>query len=474
MSLGETFLDKVRSTVSRYEMIPKESAVVVGVSGGADSTALLHSLWSLKDELRITLIAGHLNHGIRGKEADEDAVFVEELTSRLGVALVKLKVDVPQLRKQMRMGLEEAARKVRYDFLEGLASDARAARIAVAHTSDDQVETVLLNIIRGTGPDGLAGMPAVRDKIIRPLIDISRKEVETYLNENGLSWRTDTSNLDAEYTRNRVRLQLIPFIEEQFNPRIKDAILSLSQLSREESEVVKNDASNAYASSVVRECPQIVTFNARSLGSLSYALQRRCLRRAIETVKGDLLDVKYEQVERIIEKLRSGEEFTLTLPSGIVYAQLVQNELQIFKREIEPQPIIVSQKLQVPGRTIIPEFGVEIETRYVPNNLRPKLRSQVILDAEKLNGPLIVRNWMPGDRIIPFGMTGHKKLQDLFVDMKIPRQERIRIPVITDSEKIVWVAGLTVSELVRVTEDTKEAIWMECKNTPVEVKSVRD
>jgi tRNA(Ile)-lysidine synthase len=173
MSLGETFLDKVRSTVSRYEMIPKESAVVVGVSGGADSTALLHSLWSLKDELRITLIAGHLNHGIRGKEADEDAVFVEELTSRLGVALVKLKVDVPQLRKQMRMGLEEAARKVRYDFLEGLASDARAARIAVAHTSDDQVETVLLNIIRGTGPDGLAGMPAVRDKIIRPLIDIS-------------------------------------------------------------------------------------------------------------------------------------------------------------------------------------------------------------------------------------------------------------------------------------------------------------
>jgi tRNA(Ile)-lysidine synthase len=271
-----------------------------------------------------------------------------------------------------------------------------------------------------------------------------------------------------------VRLQLIPFIEEQFNPRIKDAILSLSQLSREESEVVKNDASNAYASSVVRECPQIVTFNARSLGSLSYALQRRCLRRAIETVKGDLLDVKYEQVERIIEKLRSGEEFTLTLPSGIVYAQLVQNELQIFKREIEPQPIIVSQKLQVPGRTIIPEFGVEIETRYVPNNLRPKLRSQVILDAEKLNGPLIVRNWMPGDRIIPFGMTGHKKLQDLFVDMKIPRQERIRIPVITDSEKIVWVAGLTVSELVRVTEDTKEAIWKECKNTPVEVKSVRD
>jgi tRNA(Ile)-lysidine synthase len=465
--MKDEFVEKINKTISSNRMIEPGETVIVAVSGGADSVALLHALWQLKAELAIEIIVAHLNHGIRGVEADQDQEFVEELCGRLGIRLVVEKANVPALAAEMRVGIEEAARKVRYEFLQRVAKENDAGKIATAHTADDQVETVLLNIIRGCGLDGLSGMPSVRENIIRPLINIYRAEVESYLNENGLAWQIDTSNLSLDYTRNRVRHRLIPFLEEEFNPNVKKAVLSLSRLAKDESEAAQIEAERAFLAVVKAKGLECVVFEASAAKTLPRATLRRCLRMAIETVKGDLLDVEYEQVERIIEWLGAGRDFTLTLPSGKVYAAFADDELSIF-RKTEISRVDFEHRIAVPGRTEIPELGLAIVTEFVHPGRRPENRFQAVMDASKLTGGLTVRPWRDGDRITPLGMKGQKKLQDMFVDLKIPQAERSRIPVITNEEKIVWVAGAAVSERVKITDQTQDALWVEC--LPVETQ----
>ncbi|MBI2842455.1 MAG: tRNA lysidine(34) synthetase TilS [Armatimonadetes bacterium] len=454
------FLATVKSTISRYRMIGRGETVVVAVSGGADSVALLHALWSLRQDFGIDLVAAHLNHGIRGEEADADAAFVQELASGFGVPSVVEKVDLPRIRRQLRMGMEEAARKVRYEFLERVAESAQAARIAVAHTVDDQVETVLLNIIRGTGPDGLAGMPAARGKIVRPLIELFRSDVESYLKENDIAWRVDVTNLELDYTRNRVRLRLIPMLEKTFNPRVKDAVLSLSKLARDEAEVVREEAFRTFDDAAREVGDEAVVFDAERFGALPQAIKRRCLMLAIERVKGDLRDVEYEQVERVIDSLDRGEDFTLTLPSGRVYAALSAGLFRIFAK-VQVQKIDLLRRMESPGRTEVPELDIAIEARFVPPETRPTSETQAVIDLSRISGDLFVKTWRAGDEIVPLGMAGHKKLQDLFTDRKIPRFERQRIPLVIDSEKIVWVVGVIISDTVKVTDKTNMALWME-------------
>lgn len=456
-----SFIENIKSAIWRYSMINRGDVVIVAVSGGADSVALLHVLRNMKSELGIELIAAHINHGIRGEDADQDALFVQELAARFGLASVVEKVDVPAFSRKIRAGLEETARKVRYEFLERVAKDSGAVRIAVAHTADDQAETVLLNIIRGAGLDGLSGMPAVRGKIIRPLIEAFRTDVEAYLRENKIDWRTDITNLSPEYTRNRVRLQLIPMLETEFNPRVKDSLISLSRLARDEAEAAESATELEFRAAAKEAGQESVVLDAALLKNLPKALLRRCVRKAIEMVKGDLRDIEYMQVERIAENVVENEDFSLTLPSGVIYARLTEGELRIF-RIVEPPKIEVERELKLEGTTDVPELGVSFETRFIPANIRPEKASQAVLDPKSITGKLTVRTWKPGDRIAPLGMAGHKKLQDLFTDAKVPRRERGRIPIVADEAKIVWAVGLTISNLARVTKDTELALWIEC------------
>jgi len=454
-------IKNIQNTIRRYSMIAQGDVIIVAVSGGADSVALLHALWTMKSELGIELIVAHINHRIRGEDADQDALFVQRLAERLGLASVVKKVDVPAFSKKIRAGLEETARKVRYEFLESLAKDSGAARIAVAHTADDQAETVLLNIIRGAGLDGLSGMSAVRGKVIRPLIESFRTDVETYLCENQLEWRTDITNLSLDYTRNKIRLKLIPMLEAEFNPRVKDSLISLSRLARDEAEVAESATELEFMAAAKEAGHESVVLDAALLKKLPRALLRRCIRKAIEMVKGDLRDIEYMQVERIAENVAESEDFSLTLPSGVVYARLTQGEFRIF-RIVEPSKVEAEKELKLEGRTDVPELGVSFETRFVPANTRPDKTMQAVLDLKGITGKLRVRTWKLGDRIIPLGMTGHKKLQDLFTDAKVPRRERGRVPIVTDDVKIIWVAGLTISNLVRITKDTELALLIEC------------
>jgi tRNA(Ile)-lysidine synthase len=507
-------------------MFTAGDTVVVAVSGGPDSVALAHALRDLQEELGLSLHIAHLNHGIRGTEADEDADFVRRLADELDLPVTIEKADVPAVRKLLKLSVEEAARKVRYEFLDSVADDLGAARIVTAHTADDQAETVLMNLIRGAGPDGLAGIPFVRGRYVRPLLSVTRDEVMLYSEENHLQSRTDSTNLSDEYRRNRVRLELIPLLEVGYNPGVKDTLAATAEIMRAESEYMAERAAEAFAAvaeqstdegigekgkdcrktpcgppseggriplltkkeGLVSDAPQPLRrrsgevesagvimpslqqphethFHTEALLALPLAMRRRVIRMAVESAKGDLKDVAFKQVERILHRLESGKDFGLTLPSGVVFAKRDGDILRIHRSEPELVSPSVELELPIPGGVEFPELKVAIAAEIlssVVDYIRPPGSLDVVIDMAKVVGTLVARNWLPGDRIRPLGMMEDKKLQDIFTDAKVPRRQRDLVPVIVDDEKIIWVVGLAISDLVKVTKETRHALRLAC------------
>jgi len=450
--------DIVLSTVRRHSMIEAGEKVLVAVSGGPDSVALLHLLWSLRDELGISLHVAHLNHSIRGEESDRDAEYVREFAETLGLECAIEKVDVSQVRKTLRLSMEEAARLVRYEFLERAAGELGADRIALGHTADDQVETVLLNLLRGSGLDGLAGMPPVRGKIIRPLIDVQRSRIEEYVRAHDLHPRIDATNLLPEYTRNRVRLELLPLLRREFNPDVDAAILRLAELACEDTAYLNMETEKALLGVTIGRAEGAISLDATGMLSQPLALRRRLLREAAKAVRGGLADVGFLHVEEVLRLLEEGKDFECELPAG-TFVHRSGRVLNLLSRRLPEIPIIYCHELVVPGRTEVPEveFAVEAEvTSDRVDPMRPPGSLEVVLDGGRVSGKLKARNWAPGDRIRPLGLGGSKKVQDVFVDAKIPRQVRHRAPLIVDDEKVIWIAGLALSDDVKVTEATTE------------------
>jgi tRNA(Ile)-lysidine synthase len=451
-------LESVLSTIRRLSMLKPGDKVLVAVSGGPDSVALLHALWSLRDELGITLHAAHLNHSFRGKESDQDAEYVARLAGNLRVPCTVEKIDVPEIQRTLRLSPEEAARLVRYEFLARVADEVGANRIAVGHTADDQVETVLLNILRGAGIDGLSGMPPVRGRIIRPLIETRRSVVEEYVERHNLRPRIDATNLIATYARNRIRLELLPLLRREYNPEVDAAILRLSELATEDSAYLNMEAEETLARLKTSQNEQSLSLDVPGLLECRPAIRRRVIRSAVSELRGGLADIGFVHVEDLLRLLDGGKDFRYELPGGI-YVERAREILTFSSSKIAELPIIYCYELRVPGKTEVPEIGVIIEvdlSQTLIEPMRPPDSLEVVLDRDSIVGKLRVRSWEPGDRIRPLGLGGSKKIQDIFVDRKIPRAARHRVPIIADDEKIVWIAGLAMSESVKVTGRTRE------------------
>lgn len=444
----------ILSAARKYRMFRPGEKVLVAVSGGPDSVAMLHALLAHSSEFGFEVHAAHLNHGIRGEASDLDAEFVRSLAHNLGVPVTIEKADVPALREAMRVGEEEAAREARYEFLRRAAREIGAGRIAVGHTADDRAESVLLNVIRGTGVEGLGSIRPARGEIVRPMIDAWRSDVEVYIRQHALPFRIDESNLDTTYTRNRIRRELIPLIEREYNPRARSALVRLARIAASES-----DLAEEMTQSAIRHISYRGALDAGLLIDLPEALHYGVVRAEILRLKGDLKDVAFEQVERVIEALHSGEDFTIALPSGAIYATRRGDLFRVWRREEEAEIEPFEIELAVPGRTVIPRLGVAIDAEMIERPGPVKMpRDAVLIDADAVAGPLRARNVRPGDRIVPFGMTGSKKLQDVFVDRKVARPERARAVVVEDDKRILWVVGVVASEAARVTDRTRGAI----------------
>jgi len=457
----------ILSAAARYGMFANGDKILVAVSGGPDSVSMLHALHIHSEEFGITLHIAHLNHSIRGAASDLDEQFVRELAHQFGVPATIEKVDVPALKNELKLGEEEAARQARYDFLQRVAKDIGANKIAVGHTADDRAESVLLNVIRGTGIDGLGAIRPIRGNIIRPLIETWRHDIDEYILEHQLPYRVDESNIDIAYTRNRVRHELIPHLERSYNPNIKQALLRLAEIADSSSEFINNQAAQFIYSVTYHGAIDVGLFL-----ELPMAIQYQIIRLEIERHKGNLLDVSLEQIQRVIAALKTEDKFAITLQSGRIYAIRDGNKFRICPKAKPPKVEPFDIEIAVPGKTTIPQIGCIIEAEIVDSVESLKTSPNIaVINADAVVGKLRVRNIRPGDKIMPFGMHETKKLQDVFVDKKIPRADRAHAAVVIDDKKILWVVGVIASEAVRVTQKTRSIIRLSVIKQPTNTPS---
>ncbi|TYP58733.1 tRNA lysidine(34) synthetase TilS [Thermosediminibacter litoriperuensis] len=451
-----------KDTVNKYRMLQRGDRVLVGVSGGPDSVCLLHLLLRHREEFDISLAVAHLNHCFRGAESDEDEAFVRDLAGKWGLPYYGEKVDVPDYIKKTGLSPEDAARRVRYAFFERVRREIGAGKVALAHNSNDREETILMNIFRGTGLEGLTGIEAVRDHYIRPLIEVERAAIEEYLKREGVPYRIDSTNLQTYYYRNKLRLELIPLIKREYCPHLSASLKRLSEIASADISLLGKLTDEAFAR-VVRAMPGGVMIDLKKFNELHEALRYRVVRKAVEEILGDLKDFEYRHarmaVEFIAEKPTGSR---LNLPRGLTGEK--SYEYFYIYRGDPPAAADFYYELPVPGKIQVPEAGAAVTARIIENKGGIAFKANPLmayLDYGKIKGNLAVRNRRPGDRFIPFGSRFSKKLQDFFVDNKIPAGERDRVPLVVAGDRILWVGGMRIDDRFKVTGDTKKILVLE-------------
>jgi tRNA(Ile)-lysidine synthase len=458
------FLPKVLKAVRQHGMLAYGDRIVVAVSGGPDSLVLLHTLLALREKYDLTLTVAHLDHSLR-PESKEDARFVKEVAKSLGVASYSKRVDVAGFCKRKRRSLEEGAREVRYAFLEGVAQKARASKIALGHTMDDQAETVLMRMIRGAGSKGLEGIPPVRGKIIRPLIGVKRKEIIEFLGQHKLPYLTDPTNWAPRFLRNRIRLRLIPLLEKEYNPRITETLARTGQLLASE-QVKETSGEQAWVRAVSERgrgrTTKIVLDLSKVLG-YNKMLRRKAVREAVKRIRGDLRGIGFVHTESILALAEGRVGGEVELPGGF-RAKKAYGEI-VFEKDLPPAPARpFTLSVAVPGVTKLP--GGSLKTSLHPIIKAPrawrKMDGRVAwFDLERVHLPLNVRSRKEGDRFWPLGLPGLKRLKEVLIDDKVPREERDRLPLLADREGILWIVGHRITEKAKLRPQTKKALKVE-------------
>ncbi len=430
---------------------------MVALSGGADSVTLLDSLLKLKDELSISVGAVHLNHMIRGSEADRDESYCAELCTTLSVPFYAERINVPDIAVKDGISEELAGRNARYDFFKRICKQKGYNLIATAHNKNDKAETVLMRIIRGTGIDGLCGIKYTReDGVIRPILDVNRDDIEKYCDENKLKYCTDSTNLDTEYTRNKIRNILIPVIKEEFNPNIIETLCNLADNSEEDADFVNGYAERLYNrinSPMPKRKP--VVLDIESLNMVQESIKSRLIRIASKEVMGDeykLSKVHIESIKALLDK-ETGASFSA--PNGLIVnvkygwlefvTEKETNETETFCYEID-----LTDKMSA--------FTHNIKLQVVDGKIKAD-ENKMLVDFDKLSEKMLsIRNRRMGDRFVLFKDGKAKKLKDVFIDMKIPRGERGQIPLLCTDKDVVAIIGYRVAENYKVSENTKKVL----------------
>ena len=465
--------DSARRTIRRYGLLPAGSRVAVALSGGADSVGLLVALREIADGDFDVVGAVHLNHQLRGSDADADEAFCRELCERLSVPIDVERAAVRDVAARDGVSIEHAAHTARHEYFRRAAERLGATAIAVAHTKDDQAETFLLRLLRGAGPRGLSSMHPRSGIVVRPFLETRRADVRTLLDERGIQFREDTSNQDAAIPRNRIRHELLPLLDSRFAPNIVDILDREATIAREDAEYLE-EAARAAAAHVVSITTHGVELDAAALLSQPPAIARRIVRLAQLTATGDTF-VGFDAAEAVLRYAVSNSTGPLDLPGHRVNRRGAAVVL-MRRRGRDPRlpAADFTYLLEVPGRVAVPEADCAISatveewsSRGAGNEpWRHASDQEAVVAAGGLAAPLAVRNRRPGDRFRPLGLNGRKTLQDFFVDAKIARAEREITPVVVDSSgRIVWVAGHALAEEFRVTDATRAVVIL--KRVPI-------
>ena len=439
---AEPLLGLVYKTVIEYAMFAPGGAVVAGVSGGADSVAMLRCLLLLKDALGVGVIAAaHINHNLRGAEAKADEAFVIDVCESWGVPLNIYQADVRGLSESEKISLEDAARRLRYGYLNEALAAFGAERIAVAHNRDDNAETVLLNLARGTGLKGLCGIAPVRGAVVRPLIEAPREMIERFLAGQNIAYRTDNSNFDARHSRNRIRHTVIPVFEQAAGARFKAVAARGSKLLREDDAFLTEYAKEAYSSCIVRRDTAggtgeitAVTLDIKKLSALPPAIKRRVIREGAAEIAG-LVNIGGGHIESVIALLNNETGKQVCLPRGVT-AKRVYGELTLKSERAAPgcSGKCFSYKLTPESVQFIPEINKHIRASFSPPGHENGYTKIFRYD----NISLRFRSRLPGDFLRLEG-AGRRKLQDYFTDRKTPRDMRDSVPLVAAGSEILWI-----------------------------------
>jgi tRNA(Ile)-lysidine synthase len=470
-------VEQVRETIRRYDLFTSGETVVVGVSGGPDSLTLLHVLLRLRDELGIALHVAHLDHAMR-PESPEDARFVKELAEAWGLPVTVARRDVPALAREWRLAPEEAARRARYEFLAEVAHQVQARTVAVAHNADDQVETVLMHLLRGSGLAGLRGMQPLspypypvpgreRLRLVRPLLEVPRPAIEAYCREHGLQPRFDRSNLDTTFFRNRLRHELIPTLET-YNPGIREILRRTARVIADDYDYLRRERDRAWEQVVRREDDAFV-FDLARWKRLHPSLKRGLLRKAVHLLRPEVRDITWTHIENalaVADEKPPGSE--ATLPAGLALFKSYDSFAVGEKPPVPDWPLLESDglPLQVPGVTPLPNSDWQVTADVFPRSaltdaeLHDPDPWHSVMDAAVAGERLFLRRRRPGDVFHPLGMGGHtKSVAEFMIGARIPVHVRDRLPLVVDAkDEIVWLPGWRLDERVRITEATKQVL----------------
>ena len=467
------FVRQMHRFISQHQMIEDGETVLVAVSGGADSLALLYGLHALRSQLSCKLHVVHLNHCLR-PDADADADFVQQHAADLELPCTIQRAEVSRLVKQWKLSVEAAGRKARYQFYESVCTEVSATKVALGHHQDDIAETVLMNLIRGSGATGLKGISPVRNvKFIRPLAGFTRQNIETFLTSISIVPRHDATNTDTYYLRNRIRGELIPQLARDYNPNIKTGLSRTADVLGAESEYLDTVARKAFETCRIQRPHKNVVLDRVKFRQYHIALQRRMLRQSVFEMLGDMSDLHFAHCEAMLNLVEGDAPNTvLALPNDLRFRRAYQ-QLIFERKPVEMESF--AYPVATVGKTSIEVLNTEITAELgdaeSPGTLAlPNGKFEAIFDYDKLRKvfakpssetvPLTVRNRQQGDRFQPYGMQGTKKIKDFLIDAKVPRSERDSIPLLVCGDEILWVIGYTTSESFKIKPDTRQYLYL--------------
>lgn len=465
-------INKIKDTIEKYNMIEKGDKILVGLSGGVDSVCLLQILLSMKKEYMLEIHAIHIHHGLRGEFADKDAFFCKKLCEKNDVKLKVVHENVTEVANAKKMSLEEAGRFVRYNAFNEETRLKHINKIALAHHKNDVAETVLMNIIRGSGTSGLKGISYVRGNIIRPLLEISKKEIEIYCNQNNHSYCTDETNLENIYTRNKIRNELIPHIEENYNEKFLEHLANLRKLSLEDEEFINGEAEKVYNENIITKSDFEIIIDFHKIEKHSLSIRRRIIRLAFFEISKESKNFSFAHVEKVLDlmKKQSGKELDMPYKVKITnqFGNLCFSKKEKTDRDGEKFTIKINEVNKVEKYNLIISAyeTYKCHEKNFENNCKKICTTSFSYDKMIKTDNLMLRNRQAGDKIYFNSIAGNKKLKDLFSEKKIPICERNNIPVLAIGNEVVciFLNELIFSDYYRSTEEEKKLfvdIWEE-------------
>lgn len=462
-------LERVKETILKYNMINKNDIIIVGVSGGYDSIVLADVLIRLRNFLDYKLVLAHINHCVRGEESDDDEKYVRSFAENNKLKLFVKKIDMNEYSKKNKLSPEEAGRRIRYDFFNNIIEkEFKSGKIAIAHNKNDNVETVILNLMRGTSIEGLKGIDYVSRNVIRPILDISREDIESYCELRKLNPRLDSTNLERIYRRNKVRLDIIPFIEKNFNNKFIDSVSKMSHLLREDDDFLYGIAKNKLKEITLEETEFKIVIDNIKFNKFEKSIKSRILKIIINRIRDDLKGINYSIITEILyisNSNKTGKKKNLfnDYTISVSYDKLILEKIGNFDK------IRYNYKVRIfsDSEVLLEEISKKIFIKRIDKNnfLKENRNKNVIyLKDDSSIEEIIIRNRKSGDRIKLKGMSGSKKLKDYFIDKKVPRENREEIPIIEAEGKIIGLLGYGVSEDYSIKEETEKIIKIEISN----------